>query len=687
MNSLLKNIEASPAITLVECVKRLENKEFNDNEKWQAFYDVFIPCALQVDDLLRAQYIARLVKPLGMTKTEITKAVNMAKKAALKNVSTKQKNELDPEFTYSDWRDNYKYLKDYFINKNGQLCRKTIKNDIPIEIPLSNFVARISRDVVKDDGQEQKALFEIEGFLSSGKALPAVTIESNKFLSMNWIIENWGSDAILSTGMSCKDYLRHAIQEVSQYDKERQTVFNYTGWRKINDKWAYLHAGGAIGADGVTVDLSSEGNLSRYELPTIGNEIEAARMVLNLLNVADYKITVPLLALAYLSPLCEPLRLAGHEPDFVVWVQGMTQSMKSSFSAVVLNHFGKGFTKNNMPASFKDTYVNTDRKGFLLKDSLLVVDDFHPSTSKAESQKMHSMAQKILRAWGDRIGRGRGNIDGSIRQTYPPRGMCLVTGEDLPEVGQSGMARYFLVKIKRGDLNKAKLTELQNNTELLTQNMANYIDWLRPQIDDIAKVAGRGLGELRDAFTQCHNLDGRMPETLAFLSLGFEMFLRYSEFIGAITTEQRLEIFSIGQNALVELSCSHAENIKEEQPVSQFLKALNVMLETEQVAIINIGDVPREGSNVIGYREVGSKYYYLIPDAVYSALVQFYNRQDAKFPVTKTTLWQHLANDGHIECGRVNGKETPTKLKKVHSKSNRYLWLSISSLDVKEENL
>jgi|GEM_PF-890758 len=592
----------------------------------------------------------------------------------------------DTPKTYDDWRDNYKKLSDYEISKNGQLCRIVTKKIEGVEaktlVPLSNFMARISKDVIKDDGQEQKLMFEIEGFLSNGKVLPTITIESNKFTAMNWIIDNWGSSPILSPGGSCRDYLRHSIQKVSEYDKDYRTIFNYTGWRKINNKWCYLHAGGAIGADGVTVDLASEGNLSKYQLPTIGNEIESARMALKLLYVADFKITIPLLALSYLSPLTEPLRQAGHEPDFVMWIQGMTQSMKSSLSAVVLNHFGKGFTKNNMPASFKDTYVNIDRKGFLLKDNLLVADDFYPSTSKAEAQKMHTMAQKMLRAWGDRIARGRGNVDGTLRQTYAPRGMCLVTGEDLPQVGQSGMARYFLIKIKRGDIDKTKLTELQNNTDLLAQNMANYINWLSPQIDNIAKVAGSGLGQLRDTLTQCHNLDGRMPETLAFLLIGLDMFLKYVVSIKAITENQQLEIFNKAQNDLADLACSHADNIKEEQPVSQFLRAINVMLATNQVEIINIGDMPREGTPVIGYREVGAECYYLIPDATYAALVQFCNKQDGKFPVGKPTLWQHLANDGHLECGKVNGKETPTKVKKVHGKNTRCIHLKISSLEV-----
>lgn len=588
---------------------------------------------------------------------------------------------LTPDFPkiYNDWRENYKKLSDYTISKNGELCRIKMKYNTgtqdyePEYIPLANFTARIAKEVVKDDGLESKALFEIEGFLLNDKPLPLITVESNKFTAMNWVIDGWGGDAIFSPGVSCKDYLRHAIQTVSLSNKTRQTVFCHTGWRKIENKWVYLHAGGGIGANNVIVDITGEGCLSKYILPAVTNNVRAAEMALKLLDVADYKITVPLLSLVYLTPLCEPLRKAGKEPAFIVWLNGMTQSMKSSLAAVCLSHFGE-FTALNLPASFKDTANSLERKGFLLKDSLLVIDDFHPSATKAESQHMHKTAQMALRAWGDRQGRSRANVDGTLRPSYPPRSMCLITGEDLPDVGQSGAARYFAISLKRGDIDKTKLSELQSNTDMLAQNMTGYLEWVSMQIEDIIQNAKGEINSFRDIFNK-QGYSGRMPDTVAWLYYGWCIALKYFNSIGVLPEDKQGELLKIGLNTLLELAEEHARTIQEEQPAKKFISALREMIAAEIVDIVPVQDVPRQTTNFIGWRDLD--FYYLLPDATFAALVQFYNKQNSNFPVTKQTLWKHLANDGYIET---DGKQT-SKQKKINNKNQRFVWLKIDSLE------
>ncbi len=621
-------------------------------------------------------------KLLASKTPEQLESVGLGTKAKTKEVDKV----LTPDFPkiYTDWRENYKKLSDYTISKNGELCRIKMKYNAatkeyePEYISLANFTARIAKEIVKDDGQESKALFEIEGFLFDGRPLPLITVESNKFIAMNWVVDGWGGDAIFSPGVNCKDYLRHAIQTVSLNNKTRQTVFCHTGWRKINNTWAYLHAGGAIGADHVTVDISAEGRLGKYILPETGNIVRAAEAAIQLLYVADYKITVPLFSLIYLTPLGESLRRAGKEPAFIMWLNGMTQSMKSSLAAVCLSHFGEEFTALSLPASFKDTANSFERKGFLLKDSLLVIDDFHPSATKAESQQMHKAAQMALRAWGDRTGRSRANVDGTLRQSYPPRGMCLATGEDLPDVGQSGAARYFAVSLKRGDIDKVKLTELQTNTNLLAQNLANYIQWLSTQIEDIAGNAKKELNNFRDTFNE-QGFDGRMPDTVAWLYYGWCAALHYFHSIEVLTTEQYESFLKVGLDTLIGLASEHAKTIRQEQPANKFLAALREMIAAELVDIVPLQDMPREGTNFIGWRDLD--YYYLLPDATFSALVQFYNRQNSNFPVTKQTLWKHLLNDGCLSPG----KDRVDRLKKINNKSHRCIWLKVDSLKIQEE--
>ena len=58
----------------------------------------------------------------------------------------------------------------------------------------------------------------------------------------------------------------------------------------------------------------------------------------------------------------------------------------------------------------------------------MAVDDFAPRGSSAQQQQLHGKADRLLRAQGNRSGRGRMRPDGSLQLTKPPRGLILSTG-------------------------------------------------------------------------------------------------------------------------------------------------------------------------------------------------------------------------------------------------------------------
>lgn len=583
---------------LEQAITKLENVQLDKDTRGNIFRADILPLLVDVDEFTRIRTIDRIKKPLGMTKGELERVV----KSTIKIEQSRRKSEISPQFkprgVFNDWRDNFSGT-DYVIVDGELQTTKYVKN-IYISIPIANLVARITKDIRKDDGLETKSYFEIEGFIGD-RILPTISVKAIDFEPMHWVIDNWGSDVIIYPSAYSKGLLRHAIQVVSMKDKVRQSIYTHTGWRKIDETWAYLHGGGAIGVDNVAVDLTCEGALNQYTLPTVGEKTVAAKMSLQLLEVADYKITIPLLALTFLSPLCEPLRQAGKEPAFVVWVQGITQSMKTSLVAVFLSHFGS-FTETNIPASFKSTAISIERKGNLLKDSLLLIDDYHPTGSKTELLDIQKKAQSILRAWGDRQARDRANIDGTLRASYKPKGMCVVTGESLPEVAQSGTARLLAVPIKQGDINGKKLEVIQNNTALLAQNMAGYLEWLSPQVDDITKGISNDINELRSKFNDS-GYRGRMPSILATLLLGWRYALNYFEHIGALDKQENLDMLGIGISTLQNLVSDHAQTVRMEQPSLLFITALKEMIGAELVEILPISlmSIPKSKGNFIGW--------------------------------------------------------------------------------------
>ncbi|GAE48159.1 DNA primase domain protein [Mesobacillus boroniphilus JCM 21738] len=326
-------------------------------------------------------------------------------------------------------------------------------------------------------------LYHINGVtITEQRIFPEIYIPAENFPSMSWIQSSWGIRANIEPGNSVKDRIRHAAQSIST-DCTRENIYTHLGWRQQYGEWFYIHSTGAIGKENVSVKLESS-QLEKYSLPE-DEEIDAktaALASLELLKTADLEVTLPLLALVGLAPLCEPLKTGGIEPAFVLWLSGPSGSKKSSLAACFQSHFGPFASGKDLPASFRDTMNAIEKKAFVTKDSLLVVDDFHPTYSSQESKRMEQIAQQILRGYGDRVGKSRMRADTSLHKTYPPRGICLITGEDTPKAGISTTARFLEIELASDSINLDNLKECQEKNNFFSYAFKGYIEWLLPKL-------------------------------------------------------------------------------------------------------------------------------------------------------------------------------------------------------------
>ncbi|NMC31228.1 MAG: hypothetical protein GYA36_02050 [Veillonellaceae bacterium] len=594
---------------------------------------------------------------------QIKSATEWAPEAAPSSSSVVPEND---EFT--EWRKLYG--KGYTVDENGGICYEKVTNDGTVWVQMANFAPRIVSEVTKDDGEGRALFFEIDAVSKGGRMLPPLLVSVLKYITMNWVVEGWGSQAVITFGSTIKDRLRYVLQLTGSH-AEHKTIFTHTGWRKTSEGWIFLHGGGAIGAAGVAVELPA--GLSRYSLPESPDReraIEAAKTALLLLECGPGAVTFPVWALAFLAPLVEPLKQAGYSPNFVLWLVGPTMAGKSTFSGLVTSFFGGSGSGDNAPASFRDTGNSSDVKAFTLKDLLLWVDDFHPCGSPKERQRMVTTAEIILGGYGDRMGRGRLTSDVQLRQDKIPRGLCLVTGEDLPELSQSRLARLFAVELKSGDMDFAKITRAQEQTDLLPVCMAAYIDWLRPQIDQLAEEFRKAYPAIRSSFSDV-GAYGRIPSNAAWLMIGAEAALQYMTEIGAMSIDQAEEYRAGFRQTLQVLAVEQGRRVAEDSPSVKFTSALRELVATGRCIVREIDDgrtfSAEPGTDLIGWQD--EAWLYLLPDTIYKAVVQFFNGQGLCFPVAAKTLWKHLDAAGVIRAG----EDSRTELKRIQGKRYRVL--------------
>src|SRR5262249_19137684 len=148
-----------------------------------------------------------------------------------------------------------------------------------------------------------------------------------------------------------KPHLRAAIQLLSP-EVRCEKVFEHTGWRVLGGENIYLHAGGAIGKDGVVVgvhvDLPEQ--LSPYRLPPppSGDALrKAVRARLRLLEAAPDEVTVPLYGGIW--------RVAVGGTDFALQLTGPTGTGKTALTALYQQHWGREMDAQHLPGSWLST--------------------------------------------------------------------------------------------------------------------------------------------------------------------------------------------------------------------------------------------------------------------------------------------------------------------------------------------
>lgn len=539
----------------------------------------------------------------------------------------------------------------YRARKGMTYAVKEAKDGSQRLVTLAQFIALPVETIARDDGAEIKREFRIEGISPSGEVLPLVNVPTTRFDAMKWPVDLWGIDAVIEPGQAVKDLLRHAIMDAGNRYARRHTVFSHTGWRKIDGRWCFLHGAGAIGADDVSVEL--EGALSAYAFPDQAGDM---RPSLELLEVLPKPVAIPLLGHVFLAPLCEFMEQAGCPPLYTLFVAGYTGQKKTTSAALALAHFGARFNYSHVPANFHDTAGALRKKAFLLKDAPLLVDDYHPSLNSRQRQVMDSTAQDMARAWGDRVERGRLHSDTTLRNAQPPRGLGIITGEDIPDVGESGAARYFIVDVKRNAVQAGDaLTRLQEKARqgALAASMRAFIEWLIPQCDalpDALKAAFEAYrAQARERLTGTHD---RQPPAVAWLMVGYSMMLRCMRDKGVLTTEQVEQMTDEAFDVLVSAAQDQRKDMQGESPVELFMNTLEELEASGAVEIAerrpltNDWSLPLPGAQRVGYRD--ENYLYLISGAAYGAVNRALQQTGRSFPLKSPRLWKTMAEQGKI---------------------------------------
>ena len=261
--------------------------------------------------------------------------------------------------------------------------------------------------------------------------------------------------------------------------------------------------------------------------------------------------------------------------------------------------------------------------------------------------------------------------DASLRPAKPPRGLILSTGEDTPR-GQSLRARLLALEIGPGDFGplppaaNPTLSACQADAAagLYAQALAAYLRWLAPQYGAVRARLRAELAELREQ-ARGEGQHARTPGIVADLGLGLRYLLDFAHATGAISEQERADLWARGWAALIEAGAAQAGQLAVAEPAGQFLRLLSAAVASGQAHLADRdGGAPPEPQRwgwrveavTMGeprYRPEGARIgwlveggIYLEPEAAYAAAQRFAQGQGESLPVAAATLRRRLRERG-----------------------------------------
>lgn len=638
------------------------------------------------DNVKYQKYIDELKKS-KVPITDLKKAVEKGAKKRAKEEATGQR-EMTPA-TIDDvpdvvkpYYDNLANVDTEWLSKDGYIHTSDKDGN---DVLVSNAVPIIEEKLIVDGGLNKEVYYKISVVIRNKEILDPIIVSANEFKSATWFHKRISHKAILFQN-SYYESVRRLVQILAE-TAPICTVIESSGWKNVGTdeilNHVFCYSGGYLGGNADEIKVKEMNELRGYNFVPDVEELKEcyeAYQTLETLIPERKEIMLALISHAFGSVLVHKLDTESIMPKHLIWLYGCSGSFKTSVALVILSLFG---LMENPPATFNDTTNSIEKKMYLAKDSLLLVDDYCPASTIAEANQKNSKASIVTRGIGDRIGKARAGSNMVLRPEYRPRGNVLVTGEDCP-TGFSTTSRHISIALNRGDVDVNKLTWLQNNGHLLNSLMVYFILWVKEAIMDNpeCKLKPRII-EVRDEASNS-NHHRRFAMSVAHLQLGYEILMKFFVEKEILSQEEANEKCQMSLQAYKMLAEEQNRLMANEDVADKFMTALAEMISTRTIEPKNV-DLPKTilNNNVLCYDD--DENYYFVPSSTFAEVIRFYQQKNEPIMMTERMMWKMLDDKKYLIRMQVESesdRHAEYKLRKnIGEKQMRVVGIKKSLLD------
>ena len=313
------------------------------------------------------------------------------------------------------------------------------------------------------------------------------------------------------------------------------------GWvRGADGEWIYIHADGALGADGVVqAETDLPPKLTWFALPAPPPDPAALRAAAE--HSAGLVTALPPRVGAVLAGLAYRAAISRMPPS--VTLIGPPGSYKTSMGKVALHHFAPDLPWDESVLSLSERGATGNAAAKLMhltRDVLLLADDAAPDRSlKAAAERVAS----IIRLQYNGETRDRLDREAELQRPTPPRGSLLISAEVGPSAA-SAAQRTLLVPLHNGEISRdTRIAVWEHDSRHgRAATLASFICWQagrREQVlEQLAALSARYADTWHDA-----GYDERTAEALAHLAAGWRLMLDHLTERGAYTPAETARLW------------------------------------------------------------------------------------------------------------------------------------------------
>lgn len=459
-----------------------------------------------------------------------------------------------------------------------------------------------------------------------------IKVPSRRLRACNWLNDLGAGYIFYSNGMFC---IQNILSIMAKHAPV-ENVFKYSGWMP-GDSNSYI-LGGRV--------------LQGSEWDTDSAKISSEHTI-QMLKVAPYETTIPLLAFGILSLVKTRLMEKRMYFKGVCCIVAPTQSFKTTIASLFYSF------DNNMDAdtNFEATPVAIVRTIGNTRDTTVIVDDYKPGATTMEQKDMIQKMSKLVRMCSDnsggisRAGKNNSVID-LIAQCH-----VLVTAENINLTVQSTLARLLILDLDGKSVNREILTYLQANADKYKAFIEGYIQYIsKLGVDDFCDDLIQNFLQQRNTLRAELDakgivVDNRSNDMCCWLYCSFGQVLKYWLDVNAITKEQYGSFSRESRKIFLELMEEQATRVSELDDARQFFRALKVMLDIKEVCIEklrprNNSFVGTDNETTVGFSKGG--FIYLKNGIAFQQVAAYWRRNGKDFAVSEMALRKKLADNRQI---------------------------------------